>query len=462
MLNDVLNTIDTSLGDSLERLFGLLRIPSVSTDPAFGLDCKRAAQWLADQLTGMGFEATVRPTGGQPMVVAHWQSDGSAPDAPHVLFYGHYDVQPADPAELWHTPAFKPALFDSPTGRKQIHGRGAADDKGQLMTFVEACRAWIKQTGDLPIRVSIMLEGEEETGSPNLAGFLDAHAEELKADVVLVCDTGMWDEDTPAVTTMLRGLMGQEVEITGPKRDLHSGLYGGAARNPIHVLARIIADLHDADGRIQIPGFYDGVKEMPEDIKAQWAALNETKPEFLQDVGLSLPSGEKDRSLLEQVWARPTCDINGIWGGYTGEGSKTIVPSKASAKFSFRLVGDQDPEAIRDAFQAFVKERLPADCSVDFKRNAGSPALAIDLDNPYLGKALTALTEEFGRDAAMIGCGGSIPVVGDFKRKLGMDSLLIGFGLDNDQIHSPNEKYDLASFHKGIRSWARILDALRP
>jgi len=289
---------------------------------------------------------------------------------------------------------------------------------------------------------------------------VEASAAELKADLALVCDTNMWDAGTPAITTSLRGLVYEEVTIHAADRDLHSGLFGGAAQNPIRVLTRILAAIHDDNGRITIPGFYDGVHELPTDIRRQWEALGLEPESFLGQVGLKIPAGEKDRLLIEQLSSRPTCDVNGIVGGYTGEGSKTVIPAQASAKVSFRLVGDQDPERIRDAFRAFVRARLPADCRAEFISHAAAPAIALDWGMPALGAARRALAEEWGKDAALIGSGASIPIVADFKRMLGMDTLLIGFGLDDDRIHSPNEKYDLASFHHGIRSWARILAAL--
>ena len=452
----VLDRIDADLEKSLERLFEFIRIPSISTDPAYKEDCRRAAEWLAAELRDLGFEASARVTGGHPMVVGH---HGQGAGGPHALFYGHYDVQPVDPIELWNTPPFEPTRVAAPNGDTWIVARGASDDKGALMTFIEACRAWKAVSGDLPIRVSILLEGEEESGSPSLKPFLEANQKELSADVALVCDTDMWDNDTPAVTTMLRGLVGEEVEITCSDRDLHSGMFGSAARNPIHLLTDILAALRDADGRITLPGFYDGVQELPAEVKDQWNRLPFDEAGFLGGVGLSIPAGEKGRSVLEQVWSRPTCEVNGIVGGYTGEGFKTVIPSKASAKVSFRLVSGQDPAKVRDAFRAHVRARIPADCTVTFKEHGGSPALSLPLDGPWLKPTLQALTDEWGREAALAGTGGSIPIVGDFKRLLDMDALMVGFARFDNRVHSPNEKYDLSSFHHGIRSWARILAA---
>ncbi|WP_262296519.1 dipeptidase [Microvirga sesbaniae] len=452
----VLDQIDADLDKSLERLFAFIRIPSISTDPAYQAECRRAAEWLAAELRDLGFDASARMTQGHPMVVGH---QVQAARGPHVLFYGHYDVQPVDPIELWTTPPFEPTLVAAPNGDTWIVARGASDDKGALMTFIEACRAWKAVSGTLPVRVSILLEGEEESGSPSLKPFLEAHREELSADVALVCDTDMWDNDTPAVTTMLRGLVGEEVEITCASRDLHSGMFGSAARNPIHVLAEILATLRDGEGRITLPGFYDGVQELPAAVKEQWSRLPFDEAGFLGQVGLSVPAGEQGRSILEQIWARPTCEVNGIVGGYTGEGFKTVIPSTASAKVSFRLVTGQDPAQVREAFRAHVRARVPTDCSVTFKEHGGSPALSLPLDGPWLKPTLDALTEEWGREAALAGTGGSIPIVGDFKRMLNMDALMVGFARFDNRVHSPNEKYDLSSFHHGIRSWARILAA---
>ena len=456
-LSPVLAALDENLDASLQRLNDLIRIPSISTDPAYAAECRRAAEWLVADLKSIGFEASVRDTAGHPMVVAH--HDGPA-GSPHVLFYGHYDVQPVDPLDLWEADPFAPTLKEIEPGRKVITGRGSSDDKGQLMTFVEACRAYKAAHGALPCKVSILFEGEEVSGSPSLKPFLEANAEELKADFAMVCDTGMWDRDTPAICTALRGLVGEEIVVKAANRDLHSGEFGGAAANPIRVLARVLGQLHDDTGRVTVPGFYDGVEETPSQILKQWESLGETAEEFLGPIGLSVPSGEKGRSVLELVWARPTCEFNGINGGYTGNGFKTVIAAEASAKVSFRLVHKQDPAAIREAFRAFVRERIPADCSVEFHPHGGSPAIQLSYDSPFLSKAKGALSDEWPKPAVMIAMGGSIPIVGDFQTYLGMESLLVGYGLSDDRIHSPNEKYDLSSFHKGQRSWARILDAL--
>ncbi|MBB3426092.1 acetylornithine deacetylase/succinyl-diaminopimelate desuccinylase-like protein [Rhizobium sp. BK312] len=457
-LSPVLDRADQNLPSSLDNLFELLRIKSISTDPDYKTECRKAAEWLVTYLNSLGFKASVRDTPGHPMVVAH--HDAGAADAPHVLFYGHYDVQPVDPLELWESDPFAPAIKDLGNGRKILTGRGTSDDKGQLMTFVEAVRAYKETKGALPVRITILFEGEEESGSPSLKPFLEANAAELKADFALVCDTGMWDGDTPAISAGLRGLVGEEIVITAADRDLHSGLFGGAAANPIHILTDILAGLHDETGRITLPGFYEGVEETPANIKASWEKLGMTAEKFLGEVGLSIPSGEKGRSVMELTWARPTAEVNGIWGGYTGAGFKTVIAAKASAKVSFRLVGQQNPAAIRESFRAYVRSKIPGDCSVEFHEHGGSPAIQLSYDSPVLTKAKTALSNEWPKPALIIGMGGSIPIVGDFQKMLGMESLLVGFGLSDDRIHSPNEKYELRSYHKGIRSWIRILDAL--
>lgn len=454
-LDQVLANIDANIDGSLERLFDLIRIPSVSTDPAHAQDCRRAAEWLTKELDSLGFDASVRPTARHPMVVGHDRTG----QGPHVLFYGHYDVQPVDPLHLWHSDPFEPKLVPQPDGETHIVARGASDDKGQLLTFVEACRAWKAVTGGLPIQVSVLFEGEEEISSPSLPPFLDTTGAELKADVVLVCDTDMWDAETPAVTTMLRGVLKEEIIISCSNRDLHSGIYGNAARNPLQVLSDIVSSLRTSDGGVAVEGFYDGVRELPDAIKAQWQRLPFDDKGFLGDIGLSIPAGENGRSVLEQVWARPSCEIHGIIGGYTEEGFKTVIPAKAQSKISFRLVAGQDPQKIRDAFRAHVRARIPADCSVEFIDHGASAATVMPIDGDFLGKALGALTEEWEREAAVAGSGGSIPIVSAFKEKLGMDSLLIGFARFDNRIHSPNEKYDLSSFRKGVRSWARILAA---
>ena len=453
-LDAVLSRIDQDLEAATDRLLALLKIPSISTDPAYASDCDAAADWLVADLRSIGFDASKRATPGHPMVVAHGEGPG-----PHLMFYGHYDVQPVDPLDLWDTPPFEPALQDTAKGTV-IRGRGSSDDKGQLMTFVEACRAWKAVHGTLPTRISFFFEGEEESGSPSLVPFMKNNSTELTSDVALICDTGLFGHDTPAIVTMLRGLLGEEITITGPSKDLHSGMYGGLSMNPARVLARIIAGLHDENGRVTLPEFYDDVPKLDPEIMRQWQGLEFDHKAFLGEVGLSVPAGENERSPLEMLWSRPTCEVNGLISGYTGDGFKTVLPSQASAKISFRLVGRQDPLAIRNSFRTYVQEMLPPDCEVSFKDHGASRAGHMSTDHPAFDAARRALSDEWPNPAAFVGCGGSIPIAGHFKSILGVDAMLVGFGRDDDQIHSPNEKYDLESFHKGIRSWARILAAL--
>ena len=457
-LDAVLDHIDAHIDESLSRLGALVRFKSISTDPAYNGECRKAAEWLVGELNGIGFKAELRDTPGHPMVVAH-DTDLSEKSGPSVLFYGHYDVQPVDPIKLWKTDPFEPTIVER-DGVKMMMGRGTSDDKGQLLTFVEACRAYKAVTGSLPLAVSILFEGEEESGSPSLLPFLHENKEELSKDLALVCDTSMFDADTPSITTMLRGLVGEEIIITAADRDLHSGMYGGPAANPIRILSKILADLHDENSRVQIPDFYEGVEELTPEVKAQWDALPFDGKGFLSEVDLSIPAGETGYSVYEQINARPTCEFNGISGGYTGDGFKTVIASKASAKVSCRLVGKQDPDKIRKNLRAFVEARVPADCTVTFEEHGAGPAHSLSPDFAPLAKGTAALKDEWNKDAILMGMGGSIPIVGEFKTILGMDSMLIGFALDEDNIHSPNEKYNLKSYHKGIRSWARVISSL--
>ena len=368
-------------------------------------------------------------------------------------------MQPAEPLELWTTPPFEPVVSEGPHGLR-ISARGAVDDKGQVMMWVEAMRAWHEAAGGPPCPITVLIEGEEEIGSANLEPFLAEHKDALAADIAVISDTGMWDIDTPAVTARLRGMVYVEMTLHAAERDLHSGLFGGTALNPINALTKILGDLHDADGRIQIPGFYDGIKDSSPDQMAEWQALGFDIGTFLGAIGLTKSIGERGRTPLEQMWARPTADINGIWGGYTGAGSKTVIAAEASAKVSFRLVPGQDPAAVFEGFKRFVADRTPPDARVEYELFASGPGIEIPTSSRFVAAAREAMADEYGRPAVLMGSGGSIPVVDSMRRILGVDSLLMGFGLPDDQVHSPNEKFEWRCFHHGLRSHARLLDKL--
>ena len=455
MLSSVLAAIERDRRAQLERLFEWLRIPSISMVPAAAPDCTRAAEWCAADLRGLGFDASLRPSLSHPMVVGHRKS--STPGAPHVLFYGHYDVQPVDPLDLWTRPPFEPYLAEDARNGKMIFARGSSDDKGQVMTFLDAVRGWIAATGDVPITLTVLIEGDEEADSGPLDAFIRANTEELRADVAWICDSEAWDRTRPAITVSLRGFAGAEITVTGPNRDLHSGKYGSAAVNPIRSLTRALAALHDDDGRVTLPGFYDRISEPTAATRERWQRLGFDPEAYLAEVGLKHPSGERGRSLLEQIWTRPTVEINGIWGGYQGFGMKTVIPAEAAAKVSFRLVPGQDPAQVLAAFEQFVRETLPEDCGLRVTPAAGSRGIAFDPEAEYVRAAVAALTEEWGAPPAIIGSGGSIPVVSVFRDVLGMDTLMLGFSQDDDKAHAPDEKYNVAALVRGTRSWARVI-----
>jgi|TARA_B110000977_G_scaffold184663_1_gene248688 acetylornithine deacetylase/succinyl-diaminopimelate desuccinylase-like protein len=454
-LDAVLAKIDTDLDAALERLMGLLRLQSVSTDPAYKEQVNKAADWLVEDLKSLGVDASKRDTPMHPMVVGHVGNIG-----PHLLFYGHYDVQPVDPIELWGHDPFEPFIEDR-NGIKVIRGRGTSDDKGQLMTFMEACRAWIAVHGELPCKITFLFEGEEETGSPSLVPFMEANKDELKADLALICDTGMVAKGVPSIASQLRGMLKDEMTIHGPAMDLHSGHYGGPAINPLKEISRIIASFHDDEGRVTIDGFYDDVIEIGDNLKAQWETCGFDEAEYMEGAGLTTPAGEQGYSILEQQWSRPTLEINGMWGGYQGAGTKTVIPAQAHAKITCRLVGDMDPDDIRIKLRAHVEGMLRPDASVTWDNDLeGAPPSVMNTDRPEFEQARQALSAEWDREAVFVGMGGSIPIAGHFKTVLDMDAMLIGFASEDDRIHSPNEKYDVEAFHKGMRSWARVLAAL--
>jgi acetylornithine deacetylase/succinyl-diaminopimelate desuccinylase-like protein len=459
-LHTVLQAIDASEANRLTRLFSLLRFPSIGTDPGHARDCRDAAEWVMNMCKDMGFDAALHATTGQPVVLATYAPPGH-PHVPHVLFYGHYDVQPSVPDELWSTPPFAPEIRQHANGRDGIFARGATDNKGQLMTFVEASRAWLEIHGSLPFRLTLLIEGDEEGDSSHLDRFVADNRALLAADIALVCDTNMWDHATPAIVTSLRGVIATEVFVQGPKIDLHSGYYGGPAVNPIKALSQVIASLHDTTGRVAIPGFYKGVKPVSMAMRKRLAAIAFDAKGFLAVAGLKHTAGETGYSVLEQRWLRPTCEVNGIQGGYTGVGTKTVLPALASAKFTFRLVEGQKPAAIRAAFKAHVKKHLPPDCKARFDSSGGdSSGVGVPDDSVWVSLGQQALADEWGCAPVLAGAGGSIPVVEAFRTYLKMDSLMIGFGLVDDAVHSPNEKYDVRSFNKGTRSWARLIAAV--
>ena len=461
--DQVLARIDATFEAAVTRWIDWLRIPSISAQPQHAADCVAAAEYACKELASLGFTASVRPTAGHPVVVAHHPGPKSAAaggDVPHLLYYGHYDVQPADPLELWTSPPFEPTMVDGPHG-KRVYARGAVDDKGQVQMWLSAFRAWHEEIGSMPCEISVLIEGEEEIGSAGFKPFVEANREEFnKADIVVVSDTGMWDIDTPALSTSLRGMVYMEVILKAASRDLHSGMYGGSALNPINALTVALGQLKSADGRVMVPGFYDGVRDISSRQANQWASLGFSEDKFLGAIGLSEPYGEKGRGALERLWARPTCDICGIWGGYQGPGTKTVIPSEAGAKVSFRLVPGQDPRHVVEGFKAFMRARVPKDATLSFPVHGEAEGLEMNTDSPIVQAAAAALEEEYGKPAVMIGCGGSIPVVETFQKALGLDSLLMGFGLDDDQVHSPNEKFEVRCFRQGMRSHARLLGRL--
>jgi acetylornithine deacetylase/succinyl-diaminopimelate desuccinylase-like protein len=457
-LQAVLNLIDSNFKHSRDTLFELLRFASVGTDPAYNAECAKTAAWLETYLKSLGLAATQHATTGHPVVIG---KSKHMSEKPSILFYGHYDVQPAEPFELWASPPFQPEQRKGERGQMAFFARGAADDKSQLLTFLEASEAWIKTHGELPFNLTVLLEGDEEGDTSHLDRFLAKNPELFEADIVFICDTGMWNANTPAITTSLRGCIAEEIEIQGPRIDLHSGYYGGPAVNPIKVLAKLLASLHDKNGRITIPGFYDGVKPVSAARKRQWQKLKFNRAEFLGSVGLKHPSGEKGYTLLEQLWARPTAEVNGIYGGYCGAGAKTVLPATATAKLTFRLVEGQNPKKIHASFRKYMKAQLPSNCKIKFIDQGGdSSGISVSENSKWVKAASHALKAEWGKPAVLMGCGASIPVVQSFRDHLGLDCLMVGFGLDDDAAHSPNEKYDVESYHKGMRSWARLINEI--
>jgi len=456
MLDRVLQTIDAERSETLERLKDFLRIPSVSTKPDHARHMKECAEWLHWELDNIELDARVMPTGGHPIVLA---KNVHRTGRPTVLIYGHYDVQPPEPLELWTTPPFEPTVRKDENGYDAIYARGAVDDKGQVWCHVRALAAW-QANGGIPVNVTIFVEGEEEIGSPHLTEFITGHKDELRADIAVISDTNQYARGLPAITYGLRGLAYMEITVFGASHDLHSGLYGGTVPNPANVLCELLAALHARDGSVAIPGFYDGVLPLSQTERGLWARLPFDERTFRNDLGLSDLSGELGFSVLERIWARPTCDVNGITSGYQGHGAKTIIPASASAKVSMRLVPNQDPAAVKSAFEAFIRSRLPAGVRVEFVTHSRAPGIVISIESPAMRIASAALRTGFGVEPVLIRGGGSIPVVSQIKSSLGIDTLLVGFGLPDDRVHSPNEKFDMDAFFCGTRTAAALLHGL--
>jgi acetylornithine deacetylase/succinyl-diaminopimelate desuccinylase-like protein len=450
-LETILRTIETRRDRTLGGLIEFLKIPSVSTKPDHAPQMLRCANWLVDRLRLAKLKAEVRPTGGHPIVLA---KNDHQPGRPTVLFYGHYDVQPPEPLDKWTSPPFEPAVRNG-----AVYARGAVDDKGQVWANIEAVAVW-QEAGGLPVNLTMLIEGEEEIGSENLERFVAANRAELKADIVLVCDTGQFARGVPAITYGLRGLVYTEVFLTGPDHDLHSGMYGGAVPNPANVLCELLATLHNPDGTVNIPGFYDDVRPLAEEERAAWKKLPFDEKEMLKQLALSSTSGEAGYSTLERRWARPTCDINGLTSGYQGPGAKTIIPSVASAKVSMRLVPNQDPLKIVTAYEKALRDRCPKNVKIEFARHGLAGPVLVPREGQAMQLAAESVAIGFGKAPTLIREGGSIPVVALFKKELNIDTLLVGFGLPDDRVHSPNEKFDLDALYRGTRTAATIYQKL--
>jgi acetylornithine deacetylase/succinyl-diaminopimelate desuccinylase-like protein len=430
----------------------LLRIPSVSADSRHRADIRRAAEWLMAKFRGLKLTCELVETAGHPIVLAETPKIEGAPT---VLVYGHYDVQPPDPLDEWISPAFEPTVRDG-----NLYARGATDDKGQMLTHVLSVESWMRTAGKLPINVKLLIEGEEEVGSENLDKFIESHRDRLACDVVVISDTSQFADGVPAITYGLRGIAYYELRLRGPKQDLHSGTFGGAVKNPAIALAEMLSGLIDAHGRVQVPGFYDDVEQLSDTERKQFAALPFDEAAFRSQIGVNATFGEQGFSTLERRWARPTFDVHGLTSGYQGEGAKTVLPAKASGKFSFRLVPKQDPKKISVALRARLKELCPPGIEMELIEFHGAPGVVVPLESPFMAAAARAIDHGFGQAPVYIREGGSIPVVSTFRKLLGVDTLLLGWGRDDDNTHSPNEKFNLADFHRGIKSSARLWQEL--
>ena len=433
------------------ELFDLLRIPSVSADPAYREDVRRAGEWVRAKLEGMGFTARLDETPLHPVVYAERMVD---PGKPTVMIYGHYDVQPEAPADEWKTPPFEPTVRGG-----RIYARGSTDDKGQAFANIKGVELLLQQ-GELPVNVKFFIEGEEEIGSPSIVPYLQAHKDELKADVIVISDGSRFAKDVPTITYGVRGLSYVEIHVQGANRDLHSGSYGGAAPNPINALCEIIAKLKDEQGRITIPGFYDDVIPLTEDERRMWASLPHSDQDFMDSIGVKALPGEEGYTTLERIWGRPTLDVNGIWGGYQGEGSKTVIAAKAGAKVSMRLVPGQDPEKITRLIQEYVPTIAPAGVTVEVIDHHGGQPVKFATDSKAIQAANRALKRVYGRDAAFARTGGSIPIVAAFSEILGTEVLFVDYGLNEDAPHSPNESFAQEDYFNGILTAAYLLEEL--
>lgn len=459
-IDTILSEIDRNLEVATAKLFDLISIPSISSEPESKPAIERAAAWLERELAVMGFAAETVQTAGHPVVMARSTAgDDASGDLPRLLFYGHYDVQPIGDRDQWVHPPFEPEVIEE-DGLHRFYGRGASDSKGQLWTFIEALRAWKAVEGQFPAEIVIMLEGEEECGSPSLPAFIDIRRDDLACDVAFICDSDMWSPTQPAITTQLKGLVHERVIISAPNPDLHSGHYGAVAANPIRILSTILAGLHDDAGRVTIDSFYDGVREIPESLRAKWRELSRHEGLF-DDVDLRGGSVEAGYSLLEAMWGRPTIDINGITGGNQGPGERSVLPGSATARISFRLVAAQDPEAVRQKFRDHVRARLPEGCTVEFVGADGSSAVMLSQDSAFLRATARGLEAEWDTPTILKGTGGAIPLVQHLADGLGAECIVIGWILGNDAIHAPDERYDVERLRRGTRSWIRILDEVR-
>lgn len=454
-MSDPISYAQNNRDRHLAELIEFLRIPSVSTQPDHAADVQRAAHWLAESLTAVGLQnSRVIPTAGHPLVYADWLH---APDAPTILIYGHYDVQPAEPFDLWHTPPFEPTIRDD-----YLYARGASDDKGQIFAHIKAVEALLRSDssgGRLPINVKFIIEGEEEMGGPSLSAFIPQHQELLAADVALVSDTAMISPIQPTIVYGLRGLCYVLLDIYGPQRDLHSGTFGGGVDNPLNVVGHLIAKLKDEHGRVLIPGFYDRVRPLTDEERRLLSQYPFDETEWLAESGAPQSWGEPEYTLVERLGARPTLDVNGIIGGYTGPGGKTVLPAHAHVKFSMRLVPDQTPDEILALLEKYLADIVPPTVTYQLHWQGGAPASISDLHHPAMDAARVACRETYGRDPIFMREGGSIPVVGEFQTQLGLETVLLGFGLVSDQIHAPNERFYLPNYFHGIEASIRFLQA---